>query len=244
MPDSNTYVLVHGAWHGGWCWSRVADTLRQAGHRVHTPTLPGLGERRHELSASIDLETFIQDLCRILILEDLRDITLVGHSFGGLVISGAADRLPKRIARLVYLDAFLLPPGTSTFDTLPPELVAKLEHGAAATGGIAPPRPDSFGLTDQADIDFVQARLTPQPIGSYREPLRLRHPLGNGLPITYVRCTQPPFPAVAGSYTWARETFGEHWDWMDLATGHDAMISAPDAVTVMLTRLQGGQSAR
>lgn len=234
MSHSDTYVLIHGAWHGGWCWSRVADRLRQAGHRVHVPTLPGLGDRAHLLSPSIDLEAFIQDICQMLEQEDLRDVILVGHSFGGLVISGVVDRLPERIARMVFLDAFLTPPGKSTFDTLPAEVVTKLEDGAATTGGIAPPRAASLGLTDPADIDFVQARLTPQPVGTYREPLQLQNSLGNGRPVTYVRCTQPLFPAVAASYAWTREAFGTRWTWADLETGHDAMISAPEAVTAML----------
>ncbi|MGB6009548.1 alpha/beta fold hydrolase [Castellaniella sp.] len=234
MSPPHPYVLVHGAWHGAWCWSAVAERLRRAGRRVDTPTLPGLGERSHLLGPDITLDTFIRDVERYLTEEDLREVVLVGHSFGGLVISGVADRLPGRIRRLVYLDAFLLPPGQSTFDTLPEAVVQRLEHSAAGTGGIAPPRPESLGLTRPADIDAVRDRLTPQPIGSYREPLRLEHPLGNGLPVTYLRCVQPPFQAVAQAYAWVRETYGARWSWQDLDCGHDAMISAPDQVAEAL----------
>ncbi|MGB3742236.1 MAG: alpha/beta hydrolase [Castellaniella sp.] len=234
MTSPHPYLLVHGAWHGGWCWSAVAERLRQAGHRVDTPTLPGLGERSNLLGPDITLDTFIRDVECYLTKEDLREVILVGHSFGGLVISGVADRLPKRIRRLVYLDAFLLPPGQSTFDTLPEAVIQRLEHSAAGTGGIPPPRPESLGLTRAADIAAVQNRLTPHPIGSYREPLRLNHPLGNGLPATYVRCIRPPFQAVAQAYAWARETYGTRWSWQDLDCGHDAMISAPDRVAEAL----------
>ncbi|WP_298017229.1 alpha/beta hydrolase [uncultured Castellaniella sp.] len=234
MNAPRSYLLVHGAWHGGWCWSAVAKRLRQAGHDVHAPTLPGLGERRHLLGPDITLETFIQDVAQRLIEQDLREVILVGHSFGGLVISGVADRLPERIRRLVYLDAFLLPPGKSTFDTLPEAIVQRLEQSAAGTGGIAPPKPESLGLSSPADIAHVRERLTPHPIGTYREPLHLDHPLGNGLPATCLRCVRPPFPAVAQAYDWARATQGDRWDWRDLECGHDAMISAPDQVAEAL----------
>ncbi|MGB6242578.1 MAG: alpha/beta hydrolase [Castellaniella sp.] len=234
MTAPQTYVLVHGAWHGGWCWSVVADQLRHAGHQVYTPTSPGLAERSDMLSPAITLSAFIQDLCDLLARHDLRDIILVGHSFGGLVISGAADRLPERIQHLVYLDAFLLPPGKSTFDTLPETTVERLELSAARSGGIPPLRPDSLGLTTAADIAYVQARLTPQPIGTYREALHLNHPLGNNLPATYLRCTGTPFQAVGQGYEWARAQYGSRWRWRDLACGHDAMISDPDLVVEAL----------
>lgn len=240
MEIPSTYVLVHGAWHGGWCWSRVAERLRAAGHRVYTPTLTGLGERSHLLSPAIGLGTFVQDVCNVLTWEDLRDVVLLGHSFGGLAVSGAADRMPDRIRRLVYLDPFLLPTGLSAFDTFPAELVAKMEQGAAQTGGIRPPRPTSLGLEAPEDIAFVQDRLTPHPIGTYRDPLRLAHQLGNGLPVSYWRCTTPPFAAVREARDRAWEAFGTKWDWKDLACGHDAMVSAPDLVAQSLMDLDRG----
>jgi pimeloyl-ACP methyl ester carboxylesterase len=237
MKTPTTYVLVHGAWHGGWCWSRVAERLRAAGHQVYTPTLTGLGERSHLLSPAIGLGTFILDICNVLTWEDLHDVVLVGHSFGGLAISGAADRMPERLRRLVYLDAFLLPPGVSAFDTLPAAVVAKLEEKMTEAGGIAPPRPGSLGLEASGDIAFVQGRLTPHPVGTYREPMRLSHPLGNGLPAAYWRCVQPPFPSVQDSRDWAWKAFGNQWDWKDLPCGHDAMVAAPDLVSELLMGL-------
>src|SRR5690606_951056 len=106
-----TFVLVHGAWHGGWCWSRLASLLRAAGHNVYTPTLTGLGERNHLLNNDVGLQTFVDDIVNVLVWEDLQDVILVGHSFAGVVITGVADVMPERIRQLVYLDAFILESG-------------------------------------------------------------------------------------------------------------------------------------
>ncbi|MFA7438326.1 alpha/beta fold hydrolase [Castellaniella sp.] len=227
-------MLIHGAWHGAWCWDAVAESLRHAGHNVHTPTLPGLGERSHESLADIGLSTFIDDICRYIDQHDLHTILLVGHSFGGLVATGVADRLPQRIGHLILLDPFLLPSGQSAFDTLSPEVVAKLEHGAAQVGGLPPPQAARLGLPNPDDQAYVQARLVPHPIGTYREPLQLRNPPGHGLPVTHIRCTDPVFGPVDGAWSWAREQFGNRWQWRELAAGHDAMISHPQQVAGIL----------
>lgn len=238
MKSAHTYVLVHGAWHGGWCWRDVANRLRAAGHQVHTPTLTGLGERSHLNSGAVTLDTFIQDIVNVLRWEDLHDVTLVGHSFAGLVISAVADRMPERLARLIYLDAFIMPPGTSVFETLPAGMVAKMERKAAEVGGLPPPPPHALGLDDEGDARRVQSRLTPHPIGTYRETFSLRHPLGNGIPATYIRCTQPPFAAVEQAFDWARKNTSG-WRWRELASSHDAMISDPDAVADILMETTG-----
>lgn len=231
-PPPQTFVLVHGAWHGGWCWSRVAQALRALGHTVYTPTQTGLGERGHLLGRlAIDLDTFVRDIENVLAWEDLHDVVLVGHSFGGLTITGVADRMPQRLRRLVYLDAFILGSGVSTFDTLPPALVEKLRASAqnACQGlGVPPPRPAALGLLREADAQFVGARLTPQPLGVYESALQLRHSIGNGLPCSYWHCTDPSFAALEGARLWARAQ--ADWEWRELATGHDAMVSAPELV--------------
>ena len=120
--ETLTFVLVHGVWHGGWCWSRVAARLRKRGHRVTTPTHTGLGERSHLLSKSITMDTFVDDIVGHLTWEDLKDVVLVGHSFGGAPISGAADKVPERIKRLVYLDAAVMEDGETWYGLLPPEI--------------------------------------------------------------------------------------------------------------------------
>ena len=125
-----TFVLVHGAWHGGWCWSRVADRLRAAGHRVFTPTQTGLGERKHLLSKDITLDTFAKDIANVFEAEELSNVMLVGHSFGGLAISGVADTMPERIRHLVYLDSLMVEGGKSPFDSLPADVVAARRKAA------------------------------------------------------------------------------------------------------------------
>ena len=144
------FVLVHGACHGGWCWRHVADRLRASGHRVFTPTCTGLGERAHLMSREITLDTFTQDIAGVIEAEELGDIVLVGHSFGGLPVSGVADIIPDRIRHLVFLDALLAQPGRSAFDGLPPEIVAARRKAAEETSGglsFSAPPPSVFGVT-------------------------------------------------------------------------------------------------
>ena len=120
-----TYVLVGGAWLGGWCWQPVAHRLRDNGHDVYPATLTGLGERVHLASAEVDLETHITDVVNLIEYEGLRDVVLLGHSYGGLVVTGAADRIPERISQLVYLDTGPLPDGAVLIETFPPEVTAR-----------------------------------------------------------------------------------------------------------------------
>lgn len=240
LPNKNlNFVLIHGAWHGGWCWSRVAQALREAGHTVYTPTLTGLGERSHLLSDSITLQTFVDDIVNVLIWEDLHDVVLVGHSFAGLVITGVADIVPERLARLIYLDAFILESGVSTFDTLPAPVIEKLEAAASQAGAAAlalpAPKPKSLGLTSPEDIAFVEPRLTPHPLAAYKTALQLKQPPGNGLPCAYLHCNQPVFPAVADSSKWAQSQDG--WSWGTLPSCHAAMVSDPDLVCEALLQL-------
>src|SRR5687767_4165040 len=133
-----TYVLIHGSWHGGWCWARVAELLGAAGHRVYSPTQTGLGERSHLLSPGITLDTFVTDLVNVLEWEDLTDAILVGHSFGGIAITGAADRVPHRIRHLVYLDSLILRDGESAFSVFPPDVVeARRKLAQDFSGGVS-----------------------------------------------------------------------------------------------------------
>ncbi|GAA1846791.1 alpha/beta fold hydrolase [Pseudonocardia ailaonensis] len=237
---SETFVLVHGACHGGWCWRKVAEPLRAAGHRVFTPTLTGLGERAHLLTPETGLATMIADVVAVLECEELTDVVLVGHSFGALPVLGAADRVPERIRRLVILDGLVVEPGTSGFDLIPPEAVARREADARRLAdqsghGLAFPAPPAraFGVTDADDVAWVDRRVTGQPLRSYREPLVLRNPLGNGLPTTYVHCTDPVYGALAASLPIV-DRMG--WEVRELATGHDLMITAPEATVAELTR--------
>ena len=230
------FVLVHGGFHGGWCWDAVALRLRALGHRVYTPTQTGCGERAHLLAKTITLDTFVDDIADVFTRENLHDVVLVGHSFGGSAISGVADRMPERIRQLVYLDAIMLENGQTVFDLLDPDVVQARLKAADASGGlaIAAPPAEAFGIRDAAQLQFVQARLTSHPLGAYTSQLRLAHPVGNGLPAVYVRCTDPMYAALQPSRDWVAAHGMRR---IDIATGHDAMVTAPDLLAQMLVEL-------
>ena len=232
----STFVLVHGGFHGGWCWSRVAPVLRARGHTVFTPTQTGCGERSHLLSKAITLDTFVDDIANVLRWEDLYDVVLVGHSFGGIAITGVADRMPQRIRQLIYLDSLIVQNGQCAFDLLEPDVVQGRLQAAQANGGvwIEPPPPVFFGVSDPEQQVFLQGRLTPHPLGTYTSPLQLQHPVGNGLPTVYVHCTQPLYGGLTQTRDWVRASGMRQ---VELATGHDAMVSAPAALASLLLEL-------
>lgn len=229
-----TFVLVHGAWHGGWCWGKVAAILRGRGHTVVTPTQTGLGERSHLLSKSITMDMFVEDIVNVLKFEDLKDVILVGHSFGGPPITGTADRVPERIKQLVYLDAAMLQGGQSVFSLLPPDLVAARKKMAEDTSGglsIPPPPAASFGISDPTQQAWLAAKLTPHPLGTYETALTLKNKFGNGLPMTYISCTDPAYPPLNASKEWVKKN---NIKMVDIATGHDAMVTMPEKLSDML----------
>ncbi len=196
-----TFVLVHGTFHGGWCWRRVAGRLLSSGNRVYTPTQTGLGERVHVLEL-LGLDTFIEDVVCVIEAEKLEDVILVGHSFGGISITGAADRVPERLRRLVYLDAFIVEDGGTAFDLLPRDVVAERVREAEEHSGGLSMRPfpaSAFGISDPEDAAWVNRRLTYQPLKTYMDRLALNSPIGNGKPCTYLACTDPHYPPTESS---------------------------------------------
>lgn len=224
---TRTFVLVPGAWHGAWCWSRVTSLLRAQGHQVFTVTQTGLGERSHLLSRSITIDTFIQDVVSVIEWEDLTNVVLVGHSFGGVTISGVADRIPNRLSRLIYLDALVLQDGESPFDSFAPEMVAARRKAAElATGGLGIPVPDpkDFGVTDPSDSAWVRAKCTPHPISTYESKLSLKHPVGNGLPLAYV-AVRPLYANRANVRSMVRAN--PRWNYTEMDAGHDMMVTSP-----------------
>jgi pimeloyl-ACP methyl ester carboxylesterase len=233
--SKKAYVLVHGAWHGGWCWVRLAPLLAAAGHRVLAPTCTGLGDRAHLLSPAVGLDTFIEDVAAAIDMEELNEVVLVGHSFAGSVISGVADRMPERIAHLVYLDATVLLSGQSPFDMIPPDVAAARRRAAMeSSGGLTLPVPPAsvFGIGEPADAAWLSRRLRPHPLKTYEDALQLRNPLGNGRPKTYVACTLPEYTVLAPVRDWVRRQPG--WSYRELASGHDAMVLAPELLAAML----------
>lgn len=238
---ARNYVLAHGSWHGGWCWRPVADRLRAAGHRVFTPSYTGMGDRAHLLSESISIDTFIDDLISVIKTEELSEVILVGHSFGGVPITGVADRIPECIAHLVYFDAVLLENGQHSFSSYPPEEAdARIRAAAQATNGLAVPAPSPlpsiWGVAESSlEHDWLVRQLTPHPLGAYTSPLRLENPIGNGLPRTYIHCTQPSHPILESSRTLVKSQAA--WNWVEIAAPHEAHITHPELVTAALLQL-------
>lgn len=230
------FVLLHGAWHGGWCWARVAAILRARGHSVTTPTQTGLGERRHLLTPEVTLTTFGEDLRLHLEYEDLREAVAVGHSFAGSALSHAAERARDRIARLVYLDSTLVFGGEAPFDSNPPETVAlRRQMARDFSGGLSlpPPPAEAFGVTEPADVRWLEAKMTPHPLRTFETRLEIEGPPGAGLPAEYIVCTEPLYAPLATARERAR-TLG--WRVRGLASGHDAMVTAPEALADILER--------
>ncbi|MGY1823762.1 alpha/beta fold hydrolase [Geodermatophilus sp. SYSU D00079] len=224
-------VLVHGAWHGAWCWRRVLPPLWAAGHHVVPVTLSGLGERAHQLSPSITLATHVEDVVAAVRAEECRDAVLVGHSYGGMVVTGAADRLGEGVGRLVYVDGVVPAPGESWSTPNPPAVREERRAVIRETGVIPPPPASAFGLAG-ADAAWVDRRQTPQPGGVYDQPLPFDGERWAARPRTYVDCSVPALASIEPSRERARTQPG--WEVVELATGHDPMVSAPQELAAVL----------
>jgi pimeloyl-ACP methyl ester carboxylesterase len=226
-----TFVLVHGAWHGAWCWRRVAGLLRRAGHDVFAPTLTGVGERSHLLSPAVGLETHILDVANEMQWQELKDVVLVGHSYGGMVVSGVAERMEKAIASLVMLDAFMPEDGQAVLDIYPPPMrepvLAALRSGAASM----PPRAAAIFRVNEADRAWVDAQCTPQPIQCFVQKLTLsgaRDRIGKK---TYIRAAGYPNPYFDAGLASARAA---QWRVYELPCGHDVMLDMPERLAEIL----------
>ena len=227
-----TYVLVHGAWHGGWAWQRVVPALREQGHEVHTPTLAGVSDRAHLLSRSTTLDTHVQDITGYLDAYDLTDVVLVGHSYGGQVISGVADRVPERLAVRVYLDAFLAGDGEAAIDLLPAGVQQHFRDSVAERGfgWLIPPRPlAGLGVVEEADIAWLTPRLTPHPWSTFERPIRLTG-AADAVPGVYIECAAGgrPFESQAA------RAAARGWPTREMATGHEAMVTEPAELARLL----------
>jgi pimeloyl-ACP methyl ester carboxylesterase len=229
-------VLVHGAWGGAWIWRRVLGPLRAAGHEVHAVTLTGDGERAHLRRPDITLDDHVRDVLALIDAEELRDIVLVGHSYGGMVVTGAADALlargDGRLRHLVYVDAMVPVPGEGWGTGHPPEIVeARLAAARANDGALPPPDPDGFGLQAE-DRDWVMRRQVPHPFAMYRVPLHFDGERWARVPRTFIDCTSPAYPTIDAMRRRVREQPG--WTIHELATGHCPMVSEPQALVPLL----------
>jgi pimeloyl-ACP methyl ester carboxylesterase len=232
-----TYLLVHGAWHGGWCWRQVSRRLRAAGYDVFTPTLTGLGERAHLMRPETGLATHVQDILGTLTYEDLYDVVLVGHSYAGMVISGVAEQAAERLAHLAYFDAFVPGDGQALADFQSAgahERYAELARVKGNGYGL-PPFSRTFGVTREEDLAWMDSRLGLQPLKTFLDPVRLSSPQARQLPRTYIYCTTPggaPFEQFAN-----RLRTDNDWRYVEIATGHDAMVTEPEQLSRLLLDL-------
>ena len=232
-----TFVLLHGMFHGAWCWSRVVPLLQAAGHAVVTPTQTGVGERAHLLRPGITLDVFVDDLVLAIEANDGEEAVLVGHSFGGHALGGAAARAPNRIRHLIFLDSVFPQHGVPPLEQSDPEVAAARRALAAQTGGLSipPPEPSVFGVPPGPDADWVRQRMTPHPFGTLTSALQLPNGPANGLPATYVCCTDPVYAPLASARARARQQPG--WAWREIAAGHDCMVTAPGATADLLMEI-------
>ena len=232
-----TFVLVHGAWHGAWCWQKVIPFLEAAGHEVYAPTLTGLAERASELSPDVGLDTHIQDIVGLLEEKNLHGVILVGHSYGAMVITGAVDQVPERVAHLVYLDTFVPRDGESLTDIS--RIVIWILRKQTREGWRVESR-GTYGVTTEPDRSWVLSKVTPQPLKTLEQPLHLKNPaIVSTKPRTHIYCTGAGFFSslmehiayVAIPRSHPREA---GWRLRQLPTGHDAMITMPRELADLL----------
>ena len=236
-----TFLVAHGAWSAGWVWKKMHPLMAAAGHRLITPTYTGLGEREHLANPSIDLETHIQDMLGVIKFEQLGPFVLVGHSYGGMVATGVADRVPDRISQLVYLDAFVPKDGQALVDLTPPGTADRMRAGArAADGWRAPPNPIPPD-TSPGDVKWIQALRMPQPLKTFETPVHLK----NGdtrIPRTYIYAKRATPEDTFRQF--ADRAKHEHWTYHEIDASHSAHVTAPEALLKIFQSVADVDTAR
>ena len=233
-----TYLLVHGAWHGGWCWRRVTDILRAAGHTVFTPTLTGLGERAHLARPETDLETHIADVLGVLDAEELDDVILCGHSYGGMVITPVLDRRPETFRAGIWLDAFVPEDGRSMLDGWPHERAQHTREAVATRGEgwkLDPLPPDYFGVMDEDDADWVVRRCVPQPFRTFTQHVHLTGAWKTVPKKMYLLAELHPNSSFDRFATPLSQQ--DDWDVRSVPAGHDVMIDRPELLAEIFLEL-------
>ncbi len=236
-----TFVLVHGAWHGGWCYKRVAAHLRAAGHEVYTPTLTGLGERAHLMSRAVNLDTHIRDIVGVFRWEELTDVVLCGHSYGGMVITGVADKVPEKIRSLVYLDAFVPNSGESLFDLVTPETRAAFREDAQQNGEgyLMTPIPAAVFNVNPKDAGWVDRMCVKHPLACFEQKISLSGGLARINKRTYILAPGWAPPAAMGGqspFVPLAEGLRQDPAWRvhSMPCGHDAMVDMPKELAELL----------
>jgi pimeloyl-ACP methyl ester carboxylesterase len=233
-------MLIHGANHGGWCWRHVADRLSGLGYRVFTPTLTGLGERKHLRSPDITLTTHIDDIVNVIRWEELEDVTLVAHSYGGTVMTGVCDRLRERIARAIFLDANAPANGQPTIPGLTPELAEKITGAPLVEGYLLPALdPVRLGIDpdDTANIAWLKRNLTEHPIRTLTDPIELDNGGTDGMDRTFVLTTPLERLQKFARDGTLKIKADPSWQFMELLVDHDAMVTAPDQTAELIDRI-------
>jgi pimeloyl-ACP methyl ester carboxylesterase len=233
-----TFVIAHGAWSSGWAWKKIRPLLRAAGHEVFTPSYTGLGERSHLAAPEVGLDTHIQDVVNVLFYEDLQDVILLGHSYGGMVATGVADKASERIKKVVYLDAFVPKDGQALNDLTarPHDAPADAPTGGPppVDGWLVPPMPPSRDASPE-DLAWVTPRRGPQPHKTFSEPVRLTGAVDR-LPRVYVKCTQVNPGDVFEQFA-ARARSEAGWQYEEIDATHSPNITAPEALAEILRRV-------
>ncbi len=233
---SRTFVLIHGAWHGGWCWSRVSALLAAKGHRVYAPSLTGLADRSHLLSPAVNLDTHIADIVNLFKWEDLQDAVLVGHSYGGWPISGAIEKLLAQVSSIVYVDAFMPENGQRGMDLTSAQFQQQLREAVArGESGRPVPPASAFRILDPKDVAWVAAKMTPQPVGVAMQPITLSGAREKVAKKAYIRT--PAYPQPSFDAYLARCRADPSWKtyvFQPSEAGHDVMVDAPARLAQIL----------
>lgn len=227
----STFLVCHGAWSAGWAWKKMHPLMAAAGHRLVTPTYTGLGERAHLANPSIDLETHIEDVLNVIKYEDLRDVVLVGHSYGGMVATGVADRARDRVTQLIYIDAFVPGDGQSLFDLNKVAVQKLADSGDSWRVPPNPPPPD----TSPADLEWLGERRVHMPVKCFETALALQ---GGALtlPRSYIYATRIAPADTFGRF--AKQTRNDPgWHYHEIDASHSPNVTAPEALMALLQKI-------
>jgi len=237
-----TFLVAHGAWSAGWAWKKMKPLLHNRRHELFTPTYTGIGERVHLATPEVGLETHIADILGVIQFEDLRDVFLIGHSYGGMVATAVADRVPECIAEIVYLDAFVPDNGQSLFDLQSAEVRARMREDARRVGDgwRIPPNPLPPDMSE-TDVAWVMPRRVMQPLRTFEQPVYLGG-AGERLPKTYIYCTRPAPGDIFRQFA-LRARSERGWRYFEIDASHSPHITAPDVFAALLEKIAAGRRA-
>ena len=233
----STFVLLHGGWHGGWCWRKVAERLRHAGHEVFTPTFTGMGEREHIWTPEVGLSTHVQDVLNVIRFEQLGRIILVGHSYGGTIMTLLADRMAQAIDALVYVDAIIPEDGVSGWDGFPEQRKADMLAGAKTLGGqrVPPPDPSVWGVTEAEDVAWLRACCSPHPLKTMHDVPQLGQAWQSVRTKHYILAGAQANPRFQAYYDSVQSQ--PNWTTEVIVGSHDLMVTHPHELSMALDRV-------